>query len=204
MTPGKIPIRFTDESQESEPIQKMAAQIAKILTPNEELFYVALQNRMAISMNPNAVAATSNRIIIYDAKILGRASFVDFQWQDVANTRIEQGMMSSQFLVSTVDGRAAGLGELDKEQAKRLYGICQQLEQEWREKRRIREMEQARAASGGISIGGMPGVTGAAESASSAGEDPVAKLAKAKAMLDQGLISEAEYDTLKAKILSSI
>jgi hypothetical protein len=112
-------------------------------------------------------------------------------------------MMSSQFFVQTVDGRQASLGELDKDQAKRLYGICQQLEQEWREKRRIREMEQARAASGGISIGGMPGVTGAAETPAST-EDPVAKLAKAKAMLDQGLISEAEYDTLKAKILSSI
>lgn len=205
MTEGKIAIRFTDAGQESEPVQKMAAQIAKILTPNEEILYIALQNRMAISMYPNAVAATNNRIIIYDARILGRASFVDFQWQDVANTRTEQGMLSSQFLIQTVDARVAGLGELDKDQAKRLYGICQQLEQEWREKRRIREMEQARAASGGISIGGMPGVTGAAESASaSAGEDPVAKLAKAKAMLDQGLISEAEYDTLKAKILSSI
>jgi hypothetical protein len=87
---NNIPIRYTDASQEAEPVQKMAAAIAKILTPNEELFYVALQNRMAISMNPNAVAATNNRIIIYDAKILGRASFVDFQWQDVANTRIDQ------------------------------------------------------------------------------------------------------------------
>jgi hypothetical protein len=202
VTESKISIKYTDPSQETEAVQKMAGQIAKILTPNEELFYIALQNRMAISMHPNAVAATSNRVIVYDSKILGRASFVDFQWQDVANTRIEQGMLSSQFLVQTVDGRQAGLGELDKDQAKRLYGICQQLEQEWREKRRIREMEQARAASGGISIGSLPAGSGTPESASA--EDPVAKLAKAKAMLDQGLISEAEYDTLKAKILSSI
>ena len=35
-------------------------------------------------------------------------------------------------------------------------------------------------------------------------EDPVAKLAKAKQMLDQGLISEAEYDALKAKILGAM
>ena len=30
----------------------------------------------------------------------------------------------------------------------------------------------------------------------------MANLAKAKAMLDQSLISEAEYETLKAKVLS--
>jgi hypothetical protein len=44
----------------------------------------------------------------------------------------------------------------------------------------------------------------AASVAAAPAEDPVAKLAKAKQMLDQGLISEAEYDTLKAKILSSM
>jgi hypothetical protein len=31
----------------------------------------------------------------------------------------------------------------------------------------------------------------------------VEKLAKAKAMLDQGLITEAEYESLKAKIIAS-
>jgi hypothetical protein len=71
------------------------------------------------------------------------------------------------------------------------------MEQEWREKRRVREMEEARAKSGGVYLGSGQG-------AGSPAEDPVAKLSKAKQMLDQGLISEAEYETVKAKILSSM
>ena len=37
-----------------------------------------------------------------------------------------------------------------------------------------------------------------------AASDPVERLAKAKAMFDEELISEAEYETLKANILGSI
>jgi len=99
--------------------------------------------------------------------------------------------------VETVRGQRAELSNLDKDQAKRLYGICQQMEQEWREKRRIREMEEARAKAGGVHIASQQGANASAE-------DPVAKLAKAKQMLDQGLISETEYESLKARILSAM
>jgi hypothetical protein len=61
----------------------------------------------------------------------------------------------------------------------------------------VRDMEEARAKSGGVYLGSMEG-------AGSSAEDPVAKLAKAKQMLDQGLISEAEYESVKAKILASM
>jgi hypothetical protein len=126
--------------------------------------------------------------------------FDDFQWQDVENTKLQQGMLSSELTVNAVDGRTATLENLDKDQAKRLYGICQQLEQEWREKRRVRQMEEERARAGGIQMN-MPPVSAAARGAE---DDSVSRLAKARTMLEQGLISEAEYDTLKAKILSQM
>ena len=59
------------------------------------------------------------------------------------------------------------------------------------------DMEEARAKSGGVYLGPTGGAAAPAE-------DPVAKLARAKQMLDQGLISEAEYESVKAKILSAM
>ena len=197
-----ISIRFADESQGDGALQDVARDVAKVLTPNEEIYYVALQNATALSVKKDAVVATNNRLIVWRPSVLGRVAFDDFAWQDVANVRIDQGMLSTQLTVEAVDGRAASLSNLEKEQAKRLYGVCQQLEQEWREKRRIREMEEARARAGGIQLGSLP-FAGAAPTAAPE-DDSVARLAKAKQMLDQGLISEAEYDTLKAKILASI
>ena len=203
MTGASTPtIRETDPSQSTETLKKIAAEVARILTPNEEILYIALQNATAMSIKKDSVVATSNRVIIYQPSLLGRVDFTDFLWQDVANARIRQGMLSTEFSAETTDGRKAIVGGLDKDQAKRLYGICQQMEQEWREKRRVRQMEEERARAGGVQFHVPTG--GISPSGGAPAEDPVEKLAKAKKMLDQQLISEAEYDTLKAKILASM
>ncbi|MBI2939518.1 MAG: PH domain-containing protein [Chloroflexi bacterium] len=194
-----VPIRFTDLTQEDAAIQHVAAEIAKILTPSEEILYIARQNQAALSPQKDCVVATTNRLILYRPHLLGRVDFADLYWQDVRNLTITQGVVAADFVVETVDGRTESIGWLDKDQARRIYGISQQLEQEWREKRRVREMEEARARSGGIVMATSPG----GASGASPG-DPVARLAKARAMLDQGLISEAEYETVKAKILGDV
>jgi hypothetical protein len=194
---AEIPIRYADASQQTEALQKVAADVSKILTPHEEILYIALQNNTALSIAKDSVVATNNRIICYKPSILGRVAFEDFLWQDVKDDKITQGFLATDFSVETVRGKRAELTSLDKDQAKRLYAICQQMEQEWREKRRVREMEEARAKAGGVNIA-------APQSGNAPADDPVAKLAKAKQMLDQSLISEAEYESLKARILSSM
>lgn len=202
--PGAAPfvaIKYTDASQQTAALQRVAADVQKILTPNEELLYIALQNATALSVKRDSVVATNNRLILYRPGVLGRISFEDFQWQDVRNAKIKQGALSSEVTVETTQGRRVVLGSLGKDQAKRLYSLVQQLEQEWREKRRVREMEEARARAGGVQIGHIPSTT----SPPIAGpDDPVQRLARAKTMFDQGLISEAEFDTVKAKILASM
>ncbi len=49
--------------------------------------------------------------------------------------------------------------------------------------------------------GGMMGLGNMQQPAAPAGDDPVAKLKKAKEMLDLGLITQSDYDALKAKAL---
>lgn len=59
-------------------------------------------------------------------------------------------------------------------------------------------------AAGLVGVGmasGMMGVGTMQQPAAPAAEDPVAKLKKAKEMLDLGLITQADYDALKAKAL---
>ena len=83
------------------------------------------------------------------------------------------------------------------EQAQRLYGAVQQLEQEWHETWHFRGVEEARARPGGHTF------QAPAASAAPAG-DSVARLVRAKAMLDQELIANDEYRTVKAKILAAV
>ena len=184
--------------------EQVARDVATILTANEQILHVAIQNATALSVKKDSAVATSNRLILYRPSVFGGTRFSDFLWEDVQNIRLEEGMLSSELRVELVDGRADTLGGLDKEQARRFYGVCQQKEQEWREKRRIRDLEEARARSGGVHFGAPGVMADTPTSGSVPAEDPVEKLRKAKALLDEGLISEVEYETLKAKIIASL
>ncbi len=99
---AQVPIRYTDASQEAEDLQKVATDVGKILTPNEEILYIALQNNTALSIAKDSVVATTNRIICYKPSILGRVVFEDFLWQDVKDAKIAQGFLSTDFSVETI------------------------------------------------------------------------------------------------------
>jgi hypothetical protein len=62
------------------------------------------------------------------------------------------------------------------------------------EERRQRELEDKRAAAGGVFLQGAGGVPAAKE-------DPMQVLTKLKSLLDAGLITQAEYDKKKAEVL---
>ncbi|HEV7432595.1 MAG TPA: SHOCT domain-containing protein, partial [Steroidobacteraceae bacterium] len=69
-------------------------------------------------------------------------------------------------------------------------------------KRRVRDLEELRARSGGIQL--SAGLVGAATGSGPGGlSDSTRRLQEAKQLLDNKLISDAEYESIKAKILSS-
>jgi hypothetical protein len=98
--------------------------------------------------------------------------------------------------------RAAGtllLHGLRKDQAQAVYRVCQAQEQAWREKRRVRDLEELRAKSGGLQLGaGGMGTPAGGET------DPVERLKAAKEMLANGLITDSEYEAIKAKVVSGL
>ena len=73
------------------------------------------------------------------------------------------------------------------------------------EEERRKASEHAAAMMGDMASGMMGGMAGmqqpVAPPAAPAADDSVARLTKAKQMLDAGLITQADYDALKAKAL---
>jgi hypothetical protein len=87
--------------------------------------------------------------------------------------------------------------------------ISRAQDQAWREKRRIRELEELRARAGGIQFGGggayatPAGVADfGAGAAAGAAPDATRRLSEAKKLLDERLITDSEYEAIKARILS--
>jgi putative oligomerization/nucleic acid binding protein/PH (Pleckstrin Homology) domain-containing protein len=204
-----------DSRDDDARIQRAAAQIRSLLVPGESLEALAAQRRLfALRHRRVVVAATSGRFIALTRHIFGGFDLVDVRWQDLQDVRLNMGIFGADLSISALSGpdlAIAGVTHtleftgLRKREAEAIYRLCQAHEQAWREKRRIRELEELRAKSGGIQLG-AGGLSGAPATAADGigGDDPVSKLERARTMRDKGLITDAEYESLKARIVSSL
>jgi hypothetical protein len=159
------------------------------------------------------LAATSGRFISLSRRLLGGYDSADIRWQDLKETRIRAGIISADLTLVAQTSSDLNIGSeinrvwtfegLSKDQAQGIYRICQQHDQVWREKRRVRELEELRAKSGGVQFGNNPAAYSNAE-AGGAESEPARRLRQAKEMLDAKLISDSEFESIKAKIVSGL
>jgi hypothetical protein len=206
--------------QEQEPgLESALATLRGLLTAGETLEAWAVQQRLfALTHRRTCIAATSGRFIWLNRRLLGGYESADIRWQDLKETRISAGILAADLTLVAQNSADLNIGAevnrvwtfagLRKEQAQALYRICQQHDQVWREKRRIRELEELRAKSGGVQIGGAQ--MGAGQSAYSGAEaagaesEPARRLRQAREMLDAKLISDSEFESIKARIVSGL
>jgi hypothetical protein len=186
------------------------AQLHSVLIAGETLEAWVIQRRVyALTHRRVLIAATSGRLIVLTRRLLGGFEVTSIRWQDLEEVTLRVGMLAAELYVRA--GKATDLASmgaagaqrvefqgLRKEQAQAVYRICQAQDQAWREKRRVRELEELRARSGGIQVTSSP------LSASAGFEgDAVRRLQEAKQLLDAKLITDAEYEAIKAKIVAS-
>jgi hypothetical protein len=187
-----------------------------LLTAGETLEAWAVQHRLfALTHRRVCIAATSGRFISLSRHLLGGYDSADIRWQDLKETRIRAGIIaadltlvaqaSSDLNISSQVNRVWTFEGLRKDQAQAIYRICQQHDQVWREKRRVRELEELRARSGGVQIDTGAGSASAGAAAANGAESAATRrLRQAHEMLDAKLISDAEYESIKAKIISGL
>ncbi len=198
-------------SSESPNVQKALEHLNSVLVKDEGIEAWSVQRRLfALTHRRLLVAATSGRFITIDRGILGGFKMTDFRWQDLGDARISVGIFGADIIMKIYRSKDLAISEnsaeelilkgFRKEGAEQIYRIAQAQDQSWREKRRIRELEELRAKSGGITLGGSPG----AQQAGGASEDTLTKLQQAKQMLDNKLITDSEYESIKARLISGL
>jgi hypothetical protein len=201
------------ESTKDSGLRAALATLQGLLTSGETLEAWAAQRRLfALRHRRALIAATSGRFISLERRLFGGYESADIRWQDLKETRISAGILAADLTLVAESPNDLNIGSevnrvwtfvgLQKDQAQAMYRICQQHDQVWREKRRVRELEELRAKSGGVQIGGQAAYggadTGAAES------EPVRRLRQAREMLEAKLISDSEFESIKAKIVSGL
>jgi len=188
--------------------------LRSLLVEGERLEAWTIQRRLfALARRRIIVGATTGRLIVLHRRLISGFTPQDVRWQDLRDARLNVGVFGADLVVIAARGGDLAVTDqgtqtivvpgLRKEQATAVYRICQTQEQGWREKRRVRDLEELRAKSGGVTIGASAG-TGAGLTAEPQNGNPAARLQRAKEMLANGLITDSEYESIKAKIVSGL
>jgi hypothetical protein len=204
-------MELNDNSSADLRLNKALEHLNSVLVTGETLEAWAIQRRLfALTNRRILIAATSGRFIKIKRGLLGGYDMTDFRWQDLGDAKIKVGIFgadiymkifsSTDLAISKDSNQVLVLPGFRKDQAEKIYRLAQAQDQSWREKRRIRELEELRAKSGGVIIGNSP-VT---QQTGNASEDAASKLEQAKQMLEKKLITDSEYESIKARIISGL
>jgi len=187
--------------------------LKSLLIPGETLDSWAIQRRLfALFHRRVLIAATSGRFIVIRRGLFGGFDMGDFRWQDIGDVKIKVGIFGADLFIKKFASTdlamnkyatyISGLTGFRKEQTESIYRLAQAQDQSWREKRRVRELEELRAKSGGLNLSNLS--TGSPINPTANSEDSTSRLKNAKEMLDNKLITDSEYESIKARIISGL
>lgn len=151
-------------------IEAALTTLKSLLLTDETVIQSSHQLRLkALKHRREIVVATNMRLIVFIRRVFGGYRMHDIRWQDLQDAAIDENLLPGLFgavlSLRLYNGTLVRIDGLEPVSARALYVYCQRQEQEWREKNRVRGMEER----SGFGFASMPGTTGVAGTAGTAG-----------------------------------
>lgn len=119
--------KILNEDQDPKAIEKITAKLANLLMSNEEIGYIAVQKKPAVTILPDSIVVTNKRIILCKPKNLGLSmEFIDYDWDDIEASFVKEGILGSDFTFSTKSELTHTVDYLPKNQARKLYTFAKE------------------------------------------------------------------------------
>jgi hypothetical protein len=114
--------KFLNEEQDPKAIDKIAAKLSDLLMKNEEIGYIAVQKKPAITVLPDSIVMTNKRIIICQPKNLGLSmDFIDYTWDQIEGTFVKENILGSEFSFSIKTDMSVSIDYIPKIQARKIF-----------------------------------------------------------------------------------
>ena len=119
--------KILNEDQDPKAIEKISTKLANLLMSNEEIGYIAVQKKPAVTILPDSIVVTNKRIILCKPKNLGLSmEFIDYDWDDIEASFVKEGILGSDFTFSTKSELTHTVDYLPKNQARKLYTFAKE------------------------------------------------------------------------------
>lgn len=217
--------KFLNEDQDPKAIEKITSKLQDLLMKNEEVGYIGVQKKPAITVFPDSIVLTNKRIILCKPKNLGLSmDFVDYDWEDVAASFVKENLLGSEFSFSTKSELTISIDYIPKTQARKLYTYTKEQLDNLKNNtnttsttvhalidEEIEEMETEEVTHFAELVPATPPefearkteIVSQEKAFSELSQDELfEKLQNYKKLLDNGLILQGEYDAFKKEILS--
>ena len=114
--------KFLNEEQDPKAIEKIASKLSDLLMKNEEIGYIAVQKKPAITVLPDSIVMTNKRIIICQPKNLGLSmNFIDYTWDEIEGTFVKENILGSEFSFTTRTNMEVSIDYIPKVQARKIF-----------------------------------------------------------------------------------
>jgi hypothetical protein len=114
--------KILNEDQDPKAIEKITSKLENLLMSNEEVGYIAVQKKPAVTILPDSIVVTNKRIILCKPKNLGLSmEFIDYDWDDIAGSFVKEGILGADFTFTTKSNLTQTIDYLPKNQARKLY-----------------------------------------------------------------------------------
>jgi hypothetical protein len=219
--------KILNEDQDPKAIEKITSKLENLLMSNEEIGYIAVQKKPAVTIFPDSIVVTNKRIILCKPKNLGLSmEFIDYDWDDIAGSFVKEGILGADFTFTTNSDLTHTVDYLPKNQARKLYTYAkeqldvlknpktapfvEEVKLESPANDLIEEVQTEEVTHFAELIPSNDGIRDTEVEASISEEKGLAhlsqdelfgKLQNYKKLLDNGLILQGEYDRLKSEIL---
>lgn len=214
--------KFLNEEQDPKAIEKITSKLNDLLMKNEEIGYIAVQKKPAITVFPDSIVMTNKRIIICKPKNLGLSmDFIDFTWDEIVGTFVKENILGSEFSFSTKTEIQVSIDYIPKVQARKIFtyakeqldilknGVLENVPPPFEtiEEFETEEVTDFAEIMPAILNYSEPEITDSYviedhKSSELSQDELFAKLQNYKKLLDNGLILQGEYDAFKKEILS--
>lgn len=202
--------KFLNDEQDPKAIERVLVKLNDMLSKNEELLYIAVQKKPAVNLLPDCIAVSNKRIFYCELGNFGiTMNFKDISWKTIKEVSFKEEFFGSKFICVPQHGENIITEYIPKVQARKLYQVCYEQLENFKEQQRLESIEERRSAPSIVTVNAVaeePLVEPQAPSlvVEEAEDETTLKLRKLKTLYDKQLITQEEYETKKASILDTL